>query len=185
MINAKYDLMKEKAEKTVSVFHEQLMNIRAGRANPHLLDKVSIDYYGSPTQINQLANINIPEARQIVIQPWDSKIIGQIEKAILASDIGITPNNDGKVIRLIFPPLNEERRNDLSKLVKKEGENAKVAIRSIRRDFIEVFKKMKKNSEITEDDLKESEKDIQKITDDYIAKTDSMINTKIDEIMEI
>jgi len=180
-----YSNVTEKMDKTISVLKEELANIRAGRANPRLLDKVTIDYYGTPTPINQLANINIPEARQIVIQPWDAKILSAIEKAILASNIGLTPNNDGKLIRLIFPPLTEERRVELTKQVKKNGENAKVAIRQVRRDAMELYKKMKKNSEITEDDLTNTEKDVQKITDGYIEDIDKIVAAKIDEIMEV
>lgn len=181
----KYKVVNEKMTKTLDVLHDELSRLRAGRANTALLDRVSVDYYGAPTPITQLANISVPEARQITIQPWDATIIGHIEKAILASDIGITPNSDGKVIRLIFPSLTEERRKELTKTVKKEGENSKVAIRAIRRDMIEHLKKQKKDGEITEDDLKESEKDIQKITDEYVAKIDKIVEAKIDEIMEV
>lgn len=180
-----YSNVTEKMDKTISVLKEELANIRAGRANPRLLDKITIDYYGTPTPINQLANISIPEARQIVIQPWDAKIHSTVEKAILASNIGLTPNNDGKLIRLIFPTLTEERRIELTKQVKKNGENAKIAIRQVRREAIELYKKMKKNSEITEDDLINTEKDIQKITDGYIEDIDKIVTAKIDEIMEV
>ncbi|HEY8500662.1 MAG TPA: ribosome recycling factor [Clostridia bacterium] len=180
-----YSNVTEKMDKTILVLKEELANIRAGRANPRLLEKITIDYYGTPTPINQLANISIPEARQIVIQPWDSKILSAVEKAILASNIGLTPNNDGKLIRLIFPPLTEERRVELTKQVKKSGENAKVAIRQIRRDAMELYKKMKKNSEITEDDLADTEKDVQKITDGYIEDIDKIVTAKINEIMEV
>lgn len=180
-----YKNVTEKMDKTISVLKEELANIRAGRANPHLLDKLTVEYYGAPTPINQLANISVPEARQIVIQPWDTKILSGIEKAILASNLGLTPNNDGKIIRLIFPPLTQERRLELTKQVKKDGENAKVAIRQIRRDTLELYKKMKKSSEITEDDLKDSEKDIQEITDGYIEDIDKIVAAKIDEIMEV
>lgn len=180
-----YSNVTEKMDKTISVLKEELANIRAGRANPRLLDKITIDYYGTPTPINQLANISIPEARQIVIQPWDAKILSTVEKAILASNIGLTPNNDGKLIRLIFPTLTEERRIELTKQVKKNGENAKIAIRQVRREAIELYKKMKKNSEITEDDLINTEKDIQKITNGYIEDIDKIVTAKIDEIMEV
>lgn len=180
-----YDQFKTKMDKTISVLKSELSSIRAGRANPHLLDKITIDYYGTPTPINQLANIQVPEARQIVIQPWDGKILNDIVKAIQTSDLGINPNNDGKVIRLVFPPLTEERRVELTKDVKKLGERDKVAIRQIRRDALEHFKKLEKSKEITEDDLKTAEKDIQKITDDYIAKVDKIIEDKIKEIMEV
>jgi len=180
-----YKNVTDKMDKTINVMKEELANIRAGRANPHLLDKIMVEYYGVPTPINQLATISIPEARQIVIQPWDVKILSGIEKAIQASNIGINPNNDGKSIRLIFPPLTEERRIELTKSVKKIGENAKVAVRQVRRDVIEQYKKMKKNSEITEDDLKICEKDVQDITDGYISDIDKIVAAKIDEIMEV
>mgnify|MGYP000868145789 CR=1 FL=1 len=180
-----YKHITDKMDKTITVLKEELVGIRAGRANPRLLDKVTVEYYGVPTPINQLANINVPEARQIVIQPWDPKILQDIEKAINAANLGLNPNNDGKVIRLIFPPLTEERRVELTKQVKKIGENAKVAIRQVRRVALENYKKMKKNGEITEDDLKATEEDIQKITDDYIEDIDKIIEAKIDEIMEV
>ncbi len=180
-----YKNVKEKMDKTISVMTEELANIRAGRANPHLLDKITVEYYGTPTPISQIANISIPEARQIVIQPWDAKILSGIEKAIQASNIGLNPNNDGKIIRLVFPPLNEERRIELTKVVKKTGENSKIAIRQVRRDVLEIYKKMKKNSEITEDDLKICEKDIQDITDGYISDIDKIVAAKIEEIMEV
>ena len=149
-----YKNTKDRMDKTISVLREELSIIRAGRANPRLLDKVTVEYYGSPTPINQVANISIPEARQIVIQPWDPKVLPDIERAIHGANLGLNPNNDGKQIRLTFPPLTEERRVELTKEVKKIGENAKIAIRQIRRDAIDPNKKMKKASEITEDDLK-------------------------------
>ncbi|HEY8422109.1 MAG TPA: ribosome recycling factor [Thermoclostridium sp.] len=180
-----YKNVTEKMDKTIAVLNDELAGIRAGRANPKLLDKVTVEYYGVPTPVNQLANISIPEARQIVIQPWDSKILSDVEKAINAANLGLNPNNDGKVIRLIFPPLTEERRLELTKQVKKIGENAKVAIRQIRRDAMEQYKKLKKDGEITEDDLKVSETDIQKITDGYIENIDKIVAAKIDEIMEV
>jgi len=180
-----YDVYTKKMEKTLTVLKEELGSIRAGRANPKLLDKLTVNYYGTPTPINQLANIQVPEARQIVIQPWDSKTLNDIIKAIQMSDLGINPNNDGKVIRLIFPPLTEERRLELTKEVKKLGENSKVAIRQIRRDAVDNYKKSEKAKEITEDDLKTAEKDIQKFTDDYIEKIDKIVETKIQEIMEV
>jgi len=172
-------------EKTISVLKSDLSAIRAGRANPHVLDKITVEYYGTPTPINQLATIQVPEARQIVIQPWDAKILNDIVKAIQTSDLGINPNSDGKVIRLIFPPLTEERRKELTKDVKKIGEQSKIAIRQIRRDAMENYKKQEKAKEITEDDLKTIEKDIQKLTDEYIEKVDDIVNAKIEEIMEI
>ncbi|NLM72771.1 MAG: ribosome recycling factor [Clostridiaceae bacterium] len=180
-----YDQFKTKMEKTLSVLKSELGSIRAGRANPHVLDKITVEYYGAPTPINQLANIQVPEARQIVIQPWDAKILNDIVKAIQTSDLGINPNNDGKVIRLVFPPLTEERRKDLTKDVKKIGEQSKVAIRQIRRDAIENYKKQEKAKEISEDDLKTIEKDIQKLTDEYIEKVDKIVEAKVDEIMEV
>ncbi|NLN65535.1 MAG: ribosome recycling factor [Clostridiaceae bacterium] len=180
-----YANVTEKMDKTINVLKDELANIRAGRANPHLLDKLTVEYYGAATPVTQVANISIPEARQIVIQPWDAKLLSAIEKAIHASNMGLNPNNDGKVIRLVFPPLTEERRVELTKLVKKDGENAKIAIRQIRRDALENYKKMKKNSEITEDDMKNIEKEIQEITDGYIEDIDKIVAGKIDEIMEV
>lgn len=162
-----------------------MTGVRAGRANPAILDKLTVDYYGTPTPINQIASISIPEARVIVIQPWETKMIKDVEKEIQKSDIGINPNNDGKVIRLIFPMLTEERRKELTKLVKKYGEDAKVAIRAIRRDGIEQMKALKKDGELTEDDLKTSEKDIQNMTDKYIAEIDKIVEQKDAEILEV
>lgn len=184
-MDKEYAMVTEKMDKTINVLKEELANIRAGRANPHLLDKLTVEYYGTPTPVNQVANITIPEARQIVIQPWDAKLLSAIEKAIHASNMGLNPNNDGKIIRLIFPPLTEERRVELTKQVRKDGENAKVAIRQIRRDAMENYKKMKKTSEITEDDLKDAEKDIQELTDGYIADIDKIVTAKVNEIMEV
>ena len=180
-----YSKIKEKMEKSISVYSEKLSEVRAGRANPAILNKVKIDYYGTPTPINQVAGISVPEARLIVIQPWDNSILKEIEKAILASDIGINPNNDGKVIRLAFPELNEERRKDLVKEIKKMAEEAKVAIRSIRRDGIDEFKQKQKNSEITEDELKVAETEIQKITDKNIEEIDKILANKEVEIMSV
>ncbi len=184
-MDQEYAVVTEKMDRTILVLKEELANIRAGRANPHLLDKLVVEYYGTPTPVSQVANISIPEARQIVIQPWDSKLLPAIEKAIHASNMGLNPNNDGKIIRLIFPPLTEERRVELTKQVRKDGENSKVAIRQVRRDAIENFKKMKKNSEMTEDDLKIAEKDIQDLTDGYIEDIDKIVAAKVDEIMEV
>ena len=184
-MDKEYAMVTEKMDKTINVLKEELANIRAGRAKPHLLDKLTVEYYGTPTPVNQVANITIPEARQIVIQPWDAKLLSAIEKAIHASNMGLNPNNDGKIIRLIFPPLTEERRVELTKQVRKDGENAKVAIRQIRRDAMENYKKMKKTSEITEDDLKDAEKDIQELTDGYIADIDKIVTAKVNEIMEV
>jgi len=180
-----YKPIEEKMKKTIHVLKDNLTGIRAGRANPSILDKFTIDYYGTPTPINQVASVSVPEARVILIQPWEAKLLKDIEKEIQKSDIGINPNNDGKVIRLVFPALTEERRRDLAKTVKKEGEESKVAIRSIRRDSIEVMKAKKKTSEITEDDLKDAEKDIQTLTDKYIADIDRIVEAKDKEIMEV
>lgn len=180
-----YTKFEEKMGKTVSVFEENLSEVRAGRANPAILNKVKIDYYGVPTPINQVAGISVPEARLIVIQPWDISILKEIEKSILASDIGINPNNDGKVIRLAFPELNEERRKELVKSIKKMAEEAKIAIRGIRRDGIDEFKTMQKNSEITEDDLKVAEDGMQKLTDKKIEEIDKLLEKKEQEIMKV
>ncbi|NLL68182.1 MAG: ribosome recycling factor [Clostridiaceae bacterium] len=180
-----YDEFTKKMDKSLSFLKEELGAIRAGRANPRVLDKITVNYYGTPTLISQLANIQVPEARQIIIQPWDGKILNDIVKAIQMSDLGLNPNNDGKAIRLVFPPLTEERRIDLTKEVKKLGENNKIAIRQIRRDAVETFKKSEKAKEITEDELKIAEKDIQKFTDEYIEKVDKIVELKINEIMEV
>ena len=180
-----YTNIKEKMEKTISVYSEKLAEVRAGRANPAILNKIRIDYYGTPTPINQVAGVSVPEARLIVIQPWDVSVLKDIEKAILASDIGINPNNDGKVIRLNFPELNEERRKELVKEVKKMAEEAKIAVRAIRRDAIENYRKMQKDSEITEDELKTAEEDVQKITDKNVNEIDKILENKEKEIMSI
>lgn len=180
-----YKFIEEKMEKSISVFAENLTAVRAGRANPAILNKVKVDYYGVETPISQVAGISVPEARLIVIQPWDLGLLKEIERAILASDIGVNPNNDGKVIRLSFPELNEERRKELVKDIKKMAEEAKVAIRGVRRDGIDEFKKMQKDSAITEDDLRTAEEDIQKITDKRIAEIDSITANKEKEIMSV
>ena len=180
-----YSNIKERMEKSIGAFKEKLSEIRAGRANPAILNKVKIDYYGTPTPINQVAGISVPEARLIVIQPWDGSVLKDIEKAILASDIGINPNNDGKVIRLAFPELTEERRKELVKEIKKIAEEAKVAVRSIRRDGIDEAKEKEKNSEITEDELKIAETEIQKITDKNIEEIDKILANKETEIMSV
>ena len=177
--------MKEKMEKTINNFTERLAEIRAGRANPAILNKIKIDYYGTPTPINQVAGISVPEARLIVIQPWDMSVLKEIEKAILASDIGINPNNDGKVIRLAFPELNEERRKEIAKDIRKMAEDAKVAIRSIRRDAMDEAKAMQKNSEMTEDELKSAEDQIQKLTDKFVGEIDEMLERKEHEVMSL
>ena len=180
-----YTNLKERMEKTINNFSEKLAEVRAGRANPAILNKIKIDHYGTPTPINQVAGISVPEARLIVIQPWDMSILKEIEKAILASDIGLNPNNDGKVIRLAFPELNEERRKELVKEIKKIAEEAKVAIRAIRRDGIDEAKAKQKNSEITEDELKSAEAEIQKITDKNIEQVDKILSDKENEVMSI
>ena len=180
-----YTSIKERMEKSISVYTQKLSEVRAGRANPAILNKVKIDYYGTPTPISQVAGISVPEARLIVIQPWDVSILKDIEKAILASDIGINPNNDGKVIRLAFPELNEERRKELVKDIKKIAEEAKVAVRAVRRDGIDEFKVKQKNSEITEDELKVAEGEIQKITDKNIEEIDKILQNKETEIMSV
>ena len=180
-----YTNIKEKMEKCINVYSEKLSEVRAGRANPAILNKVKIDYYGTPTPINQVAGVSVPEARLIVIQPWDMSILKEIEKAILASDIGINPNNDGKVIRLAFPELTEERRKELVKDIKKMEEEAKVAVRQIRRDGIDEFKKMQKDSSITEDDLKQAEDNIQKLTDKHVEEIDKILEGKEKEIMTL
>ncbi len=173
-----------KMTKTQDNLREEYSNIRAGRANPHLLDKIKVDYYGSPTNLQQVANISVPEARVIMIQPWESKMIKEIEKAIMASELGITPSNDGKIIRLTFPELTEDRRKELAKDVKKKGENAKVAIRNIRRDANDAIKKAGK-TDISEDEVKKMETDAQKMTDKFIADIDKMVDDKTKEIMTV
>ena len=180
-----YEFAKTKMGKTVSVLKGDYAAIRAGRANPQVLDKLTVDYYGTPTPINQLASVAATEARVLTVQPWDKSVLKSIEKAIQTSDIGINPQNDGSVIRLTFPPLTEDRRKELAKDVQKMGESSKVAIRSIRRDAIEKLKAMKKNSEITEDDIKDGEKEVQKITDGFIDEIEKVAAAKEKEIMEI
>jgi len=180
-----YDEIEEKMKKAVSVLNEQLASIRAGRANPKILDKILVDYYSVPTPINQIANIMVPEARMITIQPWDSSLLKEVEKAIQKADLGINPNNDGKVVRLVFPELTEERRKEIVKDIKKMSEDSKVAIRNIRRDGIDSFKAKEKNSEITEDDLRNAEDEIQKITDKYISIIDKSVQDKEKEILTV
>jgi len=182
---ANLNVYEDKMKKTISVLESEMKAVRAGRANPAILDKVTVEYYGAQSPLTQIANVSVPDARSIMIQPWDASILGDIEKAILKSDIGITPNNDGKSLRLNFPPLTEERRKELVKGIKKKGEDSKVAIRSIRRDAMEDAKTMKKNGEITEDDVKDIEKDIQKLTDSYVKDIDSVIAAKEKEILEV
>ncbi len=182
---ASYPQVEEKMNKRVDGFNSELKTIRAGRANAQVLDKVSIDYYGTQTPIAQVGSISSPEPRMLVIQPWDMSVLKEIEKAILKSEIGVTPQNDGKVIRLSFPPLTEERRKELVKLVKKYSEEAKVQVRNARRDALEDYKTQKKNGEVTEDELKTIEKDIQNLTDKYIKEIDDITADKEKEILEV
>ena len=177
--------IKEKMSKTISVLQEDFSEVRAGRANPAILNKIRVDYYGTPTPINQVAGISVPEARLIVIQPWDISLLKEIEKEILKAEIGINPNNDGKVIRLAFPELNEERRKELVKEVKKMAEDSKVSIRSIRREAMDEAKKLQKDNQMTEDELKGAEDKIQKLTDNKIAEIDKILAEKEKEIMSV
>ncbi|MBR0381637.1 MAG: ribosome recycling factor [Eubacterium sp.] len=176
---------ENKMKKTLENLDGEYNSIRAGRANPKVLDRIKVDYYGTPTPIQQVGNVSVPEPRSIVIQPWEPNMLKVVEKAIQQSDLGINPANDGKVIRLVFPELTEETRKDLVKDVKKKGEQAKVAIRNIRRDANDALKKLEKNKEITEDDRKNDEKDIQKLTDKYIKEVDSAIDRKSKEILTV
>lgn len=184
-MDERLNVYEEKMTKTLDSLDREYASIRAGRANPHLLDKITVDYYGSPTPLQQVGNISVPEARMIQIQPWESSLIKAIEKAILASDLGITPSNDGKVIRLVFPELTEERRKELVKDVKKKGEQAKVAVRNIRRDGMDAFKKQSKAKELSEDVYADLEDQLQKITDKYVAKVDKAIEAKSKELMTV
>lgn len=180
-----YTEIETKMEKSIGVLKSEFAAIRAGRANPAVLNKLTVDYYGVATPVPQIGSVSVPDPRTLMIQPWDASVLKELEKAILASDIGITPTNDGKVIRLSFPPLTEERRKEIVKGLSKTGEDTKVAIRSIRRDAIEGYKKQQKNSEITEDDLKDIEKDIQNLTDNAIKEIDKIVKAKEAEILEI
>ena len=184
-MKSQYADIETKMKKVISSLTTSLSEIRAGRANPAIIEKITVDYYGSPTKINQLASVSVPEARVLTIQPYDSSILKGIEKAIQVADIGINPQNDGKIIRLVFPSLTEDRRKEIVKDIKKMGEDSKVAIRNVRRDALEKFKADKKNSVITEDDLKIAEKDIQAGTEDYIKNIDSIIAEKEKEILSI
>ncbi len=177
--------IEEKMNKTISVLQENFAEVRAGRANPAILNKIKVDYYGTPTPINQVAGISVPEARLIVIQPWDASLLKEIEKEILKAEIGINPNNDGKVIRLAFPELNEERRKELVKEIKKTAEESKVSIRSIRREAIDEAKKMQKDNQMTEDELKGAEDKIQKLTDSKTTEIDKILAEKEKEIMSV
>lgn len=176
---------EEKMQRTIESLKLDLNTLRAGRANPNVLDKITVDYYGTQTPVAQVGNVTVPEARVIQISPWEQNMLKEIEKALLASDIGITPNSDGKIIRLVFPQLTEERRKSLTKDIKKKGEDSKIAIRNIRRDAIDTFKKMSKNKEITEDDVKSLEDKIQKSTDKFILQIDKTIEEKNKDIMSI
>lgn len=175
----------EKMGKTMNNLAEEFGGIRAGRANPHVLDKLRVDYYGTPTAIQQVANVSVPEPRMIQIQPWEASMVKEIEKAILTSDLGINPTNDGKTVRLLFPELTEERRKELAKDVKKKGENAKVAIRNIRRDANDSFKKLAKGEDVSEDEIKQLEDQAQKMTDKYIADVDRAVEAKTKEILTV
>ena len=177
--------IKEKMSKTISVLQEDFSEVRAGRANPAILNKIRVDYYGTPTPINQVAGISVPEARLIVIQPWDVSLLKEIEKEILKAEIGINPNNDGKVIRLAFPELNEERRKEVVKEIKKMAEDSKVSIRSIRREAMDEAKKLQKDNQMTEDELKGAEEQIQKLTDEKIAEIDKVLAEKEKEVMSV
>ena len=184
-MNEDYKEYSAKMKRTTEVLSTEFASVRAGRANAAVLDQITVEYYGTPTPIHQIASVATPDPRSLTIQPWDASSLKLIEKAILASELGINPSNDGRVIRLIFPQLTEERRKELAKQVKKYGEEAKVAIRNIRRDAVETFKKQQKKSEITEDDLKDMEKDIQKLTDEYIKDIDGLTAKKEKELFEL
>ena len=183
-MNERLKMYEEKMQKTMKSLDADLAAIRAGRANPHVLDKLVVDYYGSPTPSQQVANVSVPEARMIVIQPWEKKMIREIEKAIQMSDIGINPNNDGSSIRLIFPELTEERRKELAKDVKKKGEAAKVAVRNIRRDGNDALKKLK-GTDVSEDEIKDLEEELQKTTDKYVKEVDKAVEVKTKEVMTV
>ena len=184
-MNDKVKEFDEKMQKTIDHLESEFGAIRAGRANPHVLDKVKVDYYGTPTPIQQVGNLSVPEPRIIVIQPWEKSLLKEIEKAILMSDIGINPTNDGSVIRLVFPELTEERRKELVKDVKKKGEADKVAIRNIRRDGNDAFKKLSKTDDVSEDEIKSLEDELQKLTDKYVKKVDELIDAKSKEILTV
>jgi ribosome recycling factor len=185
MNKSEYNEFTAKMEKTVEVMQTEFTTVRAGRANAAVLDQIKVDYYGTATPVHQIASVSAPDARTLMIQPWDASSLKLIERAIQASDLGINPQNDGRVIRLVFPQLTEDRRRELGKQVHKYGEEGKVAVRNIRRDAMEKFKALRKKSEITEDDLKDVEKDMQKITDEYIKKIDDLVSIKEKELYEI
>ena len=184
-MDSRLNPFQDKMEKTLNNLEEEYAGIRAGRANPHILDKLRVDYYGTPSPIQSVANVSVPEPRMIQIQPWEASLIKDIEKAILVSELGITPNNDGKVIRLVFPELTEDRRKELAKDIKKKGDNAKVAIRNIRRDANDAFKKMNKGGELSDDELKGKEDEVQKLTDKYVDMIDKAIDEKTKEILTV
>lgn len=185
MLRKLYKDTEDKMNKTINVYSEELQSIRAGRANPALLDKITVDYYGQDTPLKQVSGVSAPEPRLLVIQPWEASLIPIIEKEILKSDLGLNPSNDGKLIRLAIPMLTEERRKDLSKVVKKNGENAKIAVRNIRRDVMDSIKKLEKDKDLSEDDKRVAEEEVQKITDKYIVEIDKITKKKEDELMEI
>ncbi len=176
---------EDKMVKSCDALAADYTTIRAGRANPHILDKIKVDYYGTPTPLQQVANVSVPEARMILIQPWEASLVKEIEKAIITSDLGLTPNNDGRTIRLVFPELTEDRRKELAKDIKKKGENAKVAVRNIRRDAIDAIKKESKATDMSEDEVKNLEDKAQKLTDKYVAQIDKLVDNKTDEIMTV
>lgn len=178
-------VFEEKMGKSLANLEEEFAGIRAGRANPHVLDKLRVDYYGTPSPIQSVANVSVPEPRMIQIQPWEASMVKEIEKAIMCSDLGINPTNDGKVIRLVFPELTEERRKELAKDIKKKGENAKVAVRNIRRDAIDHLKKVGKEEDLSEDEVKDLEDTVQKLTDEYVAKVDKAVDAKSKEILTV
>ena len=184
-MNERLKPFEEKMKKTIGNLDGELSAIRAGRANPHVLDKLRVDYYGTPSPIQSVANVSVPEPRMIQIQPWEASMVKEIEKAILSSDLGINPTNDGKLIRLVFPELTEERRKELAKDIKKKGEGAKVAVRNIRRDAMDHFKKVGKAEDISEDEIKDLEDGIQKLTDQYVAQIDKAVDAKSDEILTV
>ena len=184
-MDERLQIFQDKMEKSLANLNEEFAGIRAGRANPHVLDKLRVDYYGTPSPIQSVANVSVPEPRMIQIQPWEASMVKEIEKAILSSDLGINPTNDGKLIRLVFPELTEERRKELAKDIKKKGENAKVAIRNIRREANDAFKKMNKASEISDDEVEALEQDVQKLTDKYVANIEKTVEDKTKEIMTV
>ena len=184
-MDSRLAVFEEKMGKSLANLEEELAGIRAGRANPHVLDKLRVDYYGTPSPIQSVANVSVPEPRMIQIQPWEASMVKEIEKAIMCSDLGINPTNDGKVIRLVFPELTEERRKELAKDIKKKGENAKVAVRNIRRDAIDHLKKVGKEEDLSEDEVKDLEDTVQKLTDEYVAKVDKAVDAKSKEILTV